>query len=556
VSRASGPTLRRALVVVAGAAATVAALLPVLGAGAPAGAAGGGTRPSYLAAAEYFGSGNPTNMWSSDLSGAPQAFALMKHDGFNTVGLVLPWGEFQPGLTPPRYDSTTFSRLDRVIAEATRLHMGVILRLSYEYDTDPADQLPGTRFDQLWSNSQVYSAWLAYIATIHRNVARFHNVRAAYISWEDLWEPVFQAQAAHTASQQLALATSTGFRSWLKKHYTLAQVEFDYGTRFASWTAVPVPPGTKPSFKLMYQYQDTALVHRLFVPASQRFPGLTMETRVDVDALHTGTKVVGSFTHGVQYRLPGTSVTGMYFSPYMGDPSSTMVETSAEALQALRSTLARMSKSTGGRPLIIYEYEFESNANAIDHDPSLTPNQVPQFLAGSKPLLQRYTRGYALWTFRDYYLSPLYNPSFALGTQGWGTTGDLRAVASSTSPSYATFGPQGGSISQTIAASAITSSHPATVSFQANASAATTVQVQLGSAPVQTVQITPGSNTYTLTVGPTSTGTFTLRASGAMTVTNISVSWFTQLGDVYSTTGTPEVGAAPLRSLNLQLAGA
>ncbi len=551
MSRASGPALRRAVAVVAGVAAAALALVPVVSTATTAGASPG----TYLAAAEYFGSGNPTNMWSSDLSGAPQQFALMKHEGFNTVGLVLPWGQFQPGLTPPRYDSTTFARLDRLIAQATRLHMGVILRLSYEWDNDPTDQLPGTRFDQLWSNPQVYAAWLAYIATVQRNVARFRNVRAAYLSWEDLWEPVFESQAATTAGQQLSLAALTGFRSWLQKHYTLAQVEFDYGARFANWTAVPVPPATKPSFKLMYQYQDTALVHRLFLPAAKRFPGLTMETRVDVDALHTGTKVVGSFAHGAQYRLPGTSVTGMYFSPYMGDPSSTMVETGPEALQALRSTLARMSRSTGGRPLVIYEYEFESNADAIDHDPSLTPNQVPQFLAGSRPLLQRYTRGYALWTFRDYYLSSLYNPSFALGTQGWGTTGDVRAVASPTSPSYATFGPQGGSISQAITASDITSSHPASVSFQASASAATTVQVQLGSAPVQTVQIAPGSNTYTLTVGPTSTGTFTLRASGAMTFTNVSVSWFTQLGDVYSTAGTPEVGAAPLRALNEKLTG-
>jgi hypothetical protein len=553
VSRASGPTLRRALVVVAGAAATVAALLPVLGAGAPAGAAGGGTRPSYLAAAEYFGSGNPTNMWSSDLSGAPQAFALMKHDGFNTVGLVLPWGEFQPGLTPPRYDSATFSRLDRVIAEATRLHMGVILRLSYEWDVDPADQLPqATRFDKLWSNPKVYAAWLDYIAAVHRNVGRFHNVREAYISWEDLWEPVFQAQAAHTASQRLALATSTGYRSWLRKHYTLAQVEFDYGTRFASWTAVPVPPGTKPSFKLMYQYQDTALVHRLFVPASQRFPGLTMESRVDVDSLFTGTQVVGSYTHDVQYQLPGTKVTGMYFSPYIGDPSSSHVETAAQALKAMRSTLTRMHSASRGRALIIYEYEFVSNTPIVASDPALTTGQVPTFLTQSEPLLKQYTSGYALWDFQDYVLSPLYNQSFALGGSGWKLSGQARAVSRASSTSYLAMGP-GGSASQANLPSDVSGNTPATLSIEATAPQPTTLQVTWGSGAPQTIHVTGGWHTYQVTLPPSTGGTLTISATGTVTVTQVELYWFTQLGDVYSVTGAPEVGAAPLKALNQQL---
>ncbi|MGH9089817.1 MAG: hypothetical protein ACRDZR_00310 [Acidimicrobiales bacterium] len=547
------PWSRRAVAVVAGAAAAVVALLPGLPA-TPAGASGSsGTRPSYLAAAEYFGSSNPTTMWSSDLSGAPQAFALMKHDGFNTVGLVLPWGEFQPGLTPPRYDRTTFARLDQLISEATHLHMGVILRLSYEYDDDPADQMSGTRFGLLWSNPKVYRAWLDYVAAVHRNVARFHNVRETYISWEDLWEPVFQAQAAHTAAQQLALATSSGYRTWLRKHYTLKQVEFDYGTQFAGWTAVPTPPATKPSFKLMYQYQDTALVHRLFVPASKRYPGLTMETRVDVDSLYTGTQVVGSYTHDVQYRLPGTKVTGMYFSPYMGDPSSTLVETATEALAAMTSTLTRMSRSSGGRPLIIYEYEFVSNSNEIDHDPALTTNQVPTFLTKSEPLLSRFTHGYALWTFRDYNLSPVYNPSFALGSRGWTLSGSARPVVRTSSTSAVAFGSGGGSVSQKIPAGDLTGTKPASVSFQATATGTTTLQVQLGTAPPQTVPITSGTHPYTITAGPTATGTFTIRASGAVKVTAIGVYWFTQQGDVYSTTGAPQIGATPLRSLNLQL---
>ncbi len=546
----------RVLGALAGAATVAGTLLaPAVGTGVGSGVAGASAaRPSYIAAAEYFGNGNPTNLWSSDLSGAPAAFARMQQDGFNTVGLIVPWDEFQTHLTPPRYDQQALQRLDRVIGDAQALGMGVILRLSYEFAVDPADQLPeASRFDEVWSNPKVYSAWLGYIAEIHRSVARYHNVREAYISWEDLWEPVFEAQGTSTASQQLALATTTGYRTWLRAHHTLAQVEFDYGTQFADWTAVPTPPADKPSFKLMYQYQDTALVHRMFVPASKRFPGLTMETRVDIDPLYTGTQVVGSYTHQAQYQLPGTSVTGMYFSPYMDDPSSTPVETSSQGVAALQSTLSRMHSQSGGRPLFIYEYEIESNSPVVAQNPALTTNQIPTFMAQSEPLLHQYTAGYALWTYQDYHQSPLYNQSFALGGAGWTLTGGARAAPSATATSYATL-QRGGTATQHIVTGGVQGTAPATVTLRARAGTATTLDVQWGTGAAQAVPVTAGGwHTYQVTVPASSVDDLSLRAGGAVSVTDVQLFWYSQVGDVYSPTGTAEVGAGTLAPLNRQL---
>jgi hypothetical protein len=547
-----GHALRHALAaVVAATAVACALLLPAIRASAAKPAST--SAAAYLAAAEYYGDGNPINMWSSDLSGAPEAFARMKEDGFNTVGLVVPWGEFQTGLTPPKYDEESFRRLDQLVTDASKLGMGVILRLSYEWDTDPADQMPdGARFDALWSNQNVYTAWLGYIAAVHRDVARFHNVREAYISWEDLWEPVTEAQAATTSSQQLALATSTGYRAWLRAHDSLATVSGDYGAKFATWAQVPTPPADQPSFRLMYQYEDSALVHRLFLPAARRFPGLTMETRVDVDPIYSGSQEVGSYTHSAQYQLSGTSITGMYFSPYMGDPSSTAVETAPEALAALNSVLTRMSKAVGGRRLFIYEYEFVSNSPQVSDDPALTPGQIPEFLAQSEPLLHRYTAGYALWTYQDYDLSPLYNQSFALGSSGWELTGGAHAVASSGTTSYVALGP-GAAATQPLPAGTVDGSTPATVSLQADARTPTTLDVTWGDGTSHVVNVSQGWHDYQVTLPPSAVDSLTIRATGAVSVTDVQMYWFTQLGDVYSTSGTPEVGEAPLRAVNEQL---
>ena len=77
---------------------------------------------------EYFGDGNPFNVWNSDLSGAQAAFLQMKAEGFNAVALVVPWGKIQTGVTPPRYNSGAFERLRDLVAVAAKVHLQVILR--------------------------------------------------------------------------------------------------------------------------------------------------------------------------------------------------------------------------------------------------------------------------------------------------------------------------------------------------------------------------------------------------------------------------------------------
>ncbi len=400
-----------------------------------------------LRAAEYFGDGSPFNLWNTDLSGASSAFQQMKKDGFNAVGLVVPWGEFQEGVTPPRYNAAAFARLQHLVALASSLHMQVILRLSYQIDVDPMDQLSYTRFESLFAGGQVYSAWLGYISRVHRSVARFHNVKIAYLAWEDFWLPVGLAQGASTTADRLHLASATGYRTWLHRTYSLAKVSQLYDSQFSRWSDVPTPSYAQPAFELMYRFDDWFLIHRLYIPAAARFPGLNLEARVDIDPLYNGKQVVGSYSHADTFRLPNTSFIGMYYSPYMGDPSSSTVETTADALVGLKSTLSSMRTRAGGRPLFIFEFEIVSNSPAVASDPALPASQVPQFVQLSAPLLRQYTSGYALWTYHDFTLSPIYNPSFALGGRGWSLAGGAQATADANGSGSATL-PGGSSVSQ------------------------------------------------------------------------------------------------------------
>lgn len=512
-------------------------------------------------AAFYFGQASPLNFWNSDLSGAPATFTQMKQEGFNAVELAVPWGEFQPGIDPPTYNTTAFKRLDSLISLAESMKLQVILRLSYSVDVDPADQ-DTNRFLTVFGNQTVYKAWLAYISKVRQNTARFPNIKIGELSWEDFWAPIEYAQANTSPSEALQLATESGFRPWLEQHYSLAQLSSLFGTTFTSWSQVPVPLNTQPAFQLLYQFDDWAIVNRFFVPASKRFPGLNLEARVEYDAFYNGSTQVGLYSHSDTFRLPGTNYIGMYFEPYMSDPSTDPVETVSQATSALQATLSSMQSRSGGLPLFVFEFEVVSNSLQIAGAPGLPTSSVPQFIVASAPLLHQYTIGYSLWTYRDYNQSPIYNPSFSLGTAGWKVSGSVRSSSSSAGSRLSMRA--GSSVTQYFDDEILggTSQEPLTVSFAASAPAgsSSTITVGLAGAAPQTVTVNGGTQTYQVQV-PTSdlpvgsaSGQLTLAASAPVTITNVQVYNFTQLGDIYSTTGAPESGASALPTLNQQLA--
>ena len=543
-----------------------AALAALLAATTPAvGATTFGQGPSKakpVVAAFYFGDASPINMWNSDLSGARAAFQQIQQQGFNAVALAVPWSEFQPSVSPVTYNAAAFRRLKSLVATAASLKLQVIIRLSYSVDIDPNDKAPD-RFLSVYGSPSVYSAWLAYVSKIHQTVAGYSNVTMGELSWEDFWTPVADAAAATTTASRVQLAKTSGFQSWLRTSYSLTKVSRLYGTTFHSWSAVPTPLSTQPSFSLMYKFDDWAMVNRFFTPAASRFPGLNLEARIDVDPLYNGTAVVGSYSHAATFKLPGTKYIGMYFSPYLGDPSSAKNETAAQGVAALQSTLSSMS-ARAKRPLYIFEYEIASNSPPVADDPAIPPSQIPAFVAGSEPILKKYTLGYALWTYRDYNLNPLYNPSFSLGTGGWTVTGPV-TTSNSASGSSASLG-SGASVTQTFATGYLESVDTAsiTVSFEAASTSGrpTTLRVGLTGDPTQSVTVSSTPQTYTLrfasapVLAHAPSTQISIAAAGPASITDAQVYNFTQIGDVLNVDGSPAVAAAPLLTLNKSLTGA
>ncbi len=53
--------------------------------------------PEYLKSVTYFGDAWPINYWGTEDDNMGTNFARIKADGFNSIILVIPWREFQPG---------------------------------------------------------------------------------------------------------------------------------------------------------------------------------------------------------------------------------------------------------------------------------------------------------------------------------------------------------------------------------------------------------------------------------------------------------------------------
>lgn len=65
----------------------------------------------YIKAVNSFGKSWPIAFWNSDLSEVSTDFQAIQRDGFNSILLIVPWGEFQPGLDPIRFNDDAYRRL-------------------------------------------------------------------------------------------------------------------------------------------------------------------------------------------------------------------------------------------------------------------------------------------------------------------------------------------------------------------------------------------------------------------------------------------------------------
>ena len=66
----------------------------------------------YLKSATYYSDDWVINFWNSESGNMDQELARIAQDGFNNIILVVPWREFQPGMTPCTYNQYAWDKLE------------------------------------------------------------------------------------------------------------------------------------------------------------------------------------------------------------------------------------------------------------------------------------------------------------------------------------------------------------------------------------------------------------------------------------------------------------
>lgn len=361
-------------------------------------------------AAHWFGGQWPKNWLAGFRREEVDAdFAAMKADGFDSVVLLIAWGDFQPVSEPCcTYDERAFERLRFVLDRADAAGLKVMLRVGYGWSFHPGSGDVGERQHRLLNDPAWREAFQAFVRRLGAETADRDDVVLAFMSWEDLWLRRIDESARATYAEYVA-ATGTG-------------------------DAPATLPDANTDARAFHGYWDWLVREKLYAPAVGVLPDLSFEARVDREPVWTtdaaGARVVAEWLpHEGMYELPGATVLTIYWAPFWGAINA------GEQLPATRSlelldALLREARERGGKALFVDQFNVVDNTPGHEHNAVLAPAEIPAFL--HRAVCTMRAGGVAavgIWTVRDYAESPLYNPAFGYGLDGWALNDAADAAA-------------------------------------------------------------------------------------------------------------------------------
>lgn len=379
----------------------------------------GAERPAYRKSATYTSDAWVINFWNTESDHMEEELAQIAADGFNSIILVVPWREFQPGTAPILYNDYAFDKLDRVMQAADRHGLWVELRVSYTWDYYEESE-SRLRFREMLGSEQLEEAWLEYMGHIYQFASQYPNFYGGFITWEDFWNYMEDAPSFGTGSRSMDEAKRIGFQDYLEERYSLEELGQYYGKHFTSYENVHIPARSTPAYKLLYEFYDDYLIH-LLEEGQKVFPGLSMEVRNDVDTVEALSGGQTGAAHYQTFPCGDALDTSLMYSVSMGFGFHQEL-TAASAVDMMNRQLAMVQAYNGGKPIYIDQLLYMDETEGFAHNARLAPGERGIFLTSISGVLRRYTNGYGIWSYRNYANNPLYNSQFALKTRGWDTS--------------------------------------------------------------------------------------------------------------------------------------
>lgn len=386
-----------------------------------------------VVAAHWFGGQWPKN-WLAGFrrEQVDGDFAALKADGFDTVVLLVAWGDFQPVAEPCcTYDERAFERLRFVLDRADAAGLKVMLRIGYGWSFHPDAGDVGERQQRLLNRADWREAYHAFVRRIGAEVSGRDEVVLAFMSWEDQWlrrvdEPARGTFAEYLASRPAAGTPRDAAPGGTAPH---AAAPADAAPRAAT-TKDTAPDADAPlpdpatDARTFHGYWDWLVREKLYAPAVGTLPNLSYEARIDREPVWTtndaGERVVAEWLpHDGMYELPDAPLLTIYWAPFWGALNQGEQLPASRSLELL-DALLKEARERSGKPLFVDQFNIVDNTPGHEHNAVLAPAEIPAFLHRAACTLR--TGGVAavgIWTARDYAENPLYNPAFGYGLDGW-----------------------------------------------------------------------------------------------------------------------------------------
>ncbi len=367
---------------------------------APETAAVDTTLPTSVAA-HYFGRQWPKNFIAGfRREHVAEDFRQLRADGFDTVVLLVSWGDFQPVSDPCcEYDERAFERLRFLLDRAAEAELKVMLRLGYAWSYHPQSGDVGERQQRLMNDPATRAAFDGFLARVGKEVADHPHVVLGFMSWEDQWLQRVDESGRGDYAQFLATLPADAARP------------------------VELPDPVSQS-ALFHAYWDWLVLEKLYQPALAHFPRLSYEARVDREPRFEpgpdGKPTVAEWiSHEGMTRLPPEQPLTIYWAPFWGALNQGEQLPAQRSLSLFKALLEETGRD-GARSLFIDQYNFVDNTPGHEKNAVIKPDEIASFLHQSVCLMKSHgVRGYGLWTTRDYAENSLYNPSFGYGLDGW-----------------------------------------------------------------------------------------------------------------------------------------
>lgn len=372
----------------------------------------------YVKSATYFADEWPINFWNSEMDNLTMDLEQIKNDGFNSIIIVIPWKEFQTSIEPIVYSEYAFDNLKKVMVACDEIGLDVYARIGYSWDYyNDENEYILERYIGLMGDSNVQEAWYDYAESLYSVLSDYESFQDAFLTWEDFWG-VLAICDLESDNDKLEYAKNIGYQEWIENNFSIDEFNRKYETAYDEYIDIPVPKRTDMAMESMYRFYDQYL-NSLLKSTQSVFPNISMEVRLDADLVTTKEGDMQYYSHNDTYLCEDSDFTATMYGIPMGCENKGEKISAEEAMSHTQYILSSLLDYNMGKPVYIEQFLFLDNTPEFSYNAQIKEDEIGIYLENVSSILDEYTKGYGIWTYRDYRNNMIYNGQFALEGDGW-----------------------------------------------------------------------------------------------------------------------------------------